>query len=36
MMDYDNCKITHYPAKVLAGRAKLVEKIDGDIRRLVE
>lgn len=35
-MDYDNCKITHYPAKVLAGRAKLVEKIDGDIRRLVD
>jgi peptide deformylase len=35
-MNYDNCKITHYPAEVLAGPAKPVEKIDDSIRRLVE
>ncbi len=36
MTDFDNCEITHYPAKVLAGRAEPVEKIDDDIRRLVD
>ena len=36
MIDFDNCKITHYPANVLAGRAEPVEKIDDDIRRLVD
>ena len=36
MMKYDNCKITHYPANVLAGRAEPVEQIDDDIRRLVD
>ena len=36
MMDIDKCKITHYPARVLAGRAEPVEVIDENIRRLVE
>jgi peptide deformylase len=35
-MDINKCKITHYPAEVLAGKAQPVEKIDGDIRRLAE
>ncbi len=34
-IDVDNCGITHYPAKVLAGSAQPVEKIDDSIRRLV-
>ncbi|UCE99029.1 MAG: peptide deformylase [Planctomycetota bacterium] len=36
MVDTDKCRITHYPAKVLAGKAQPVEKIDDNIRRLVE
>ena len=36
MIDFEKCGITHYPAEVLAGRAEPVEKIDGDIRRLVD
>jgi len=36
MVDVQKCRITHYPADVLAGRAKLVEKIDDNIRRLVQ
>jgi peptide deformylase len=36
MMDIDKCKITHYPARVLAGRAEPVEAIDENIRRLVD
>lgn len=36
MIDIDKCRITHYPAPVLAGPAKPVEKIDENIRRLVE
>lgn len=36
MIDFDKCGITHYPAEVLTGRAKPVEQIDGDIRRLVD
>jgi len=36
MVDIDKCQITHYPAEVLGERAKPVEKIDGNIRRLVE
>jgi peptide deformylase len=36
MMNYDNCKITHYPAEVLAGRARPVEKIGDNIRQLVQ
>src|SRR3990172_5162008 len=35
-MDIDKCKITHYPARVLAGRAEPVEVIDENIRRLVD
>ena len=36
MIDFDKCQITHYPAEVLAKPAKPVEKIDDEIRRLVE
>ncbi|MHC4475361.1 MAG: peptide deformylase [Planctomycetota bacterium] len=35
MMDVDKCRITHYPAEVLAGPAKPVEEIDDNIRKLV-
>lgn len=35
MIDVQKCRITHYPAEVLAGRAKPVEKIDDNIRQLV-
>ncbi len=34
--DIDKCRITHYPAEVLVGHAQPVEKIDDNIRRLVE
>jgi len=36
MIDIEKCRITHYPADVLAKAASPVEKIDDDIRRLVE
>jgi peptide deformylase len=36
MIDVANCHITHYPDNVLSGRAKPVEKIDDEIRRLVD
>lgn len=36
MIDVKKCKITYYPAPVLRGPAKPVEKIDDNIRRLVE
>lgn len=36
MIDVQKCRITHYPASVLAGRAKLVEKIDDSIHQLVQ
>ena len=36
MIDISKCRITHYPSSVLAERAKPVEKIDDDIRQLVE
>jgi peptide deformylase len=36
MIDFDKCRITHYPAEVLAKTAKPVEKIDEDIHQLVE
>jgi peptide deformylase len=36
MFDISKCKITHYPAAVLAERAQPVEKIDDSIRRLAE
>jgi len=36
MIDIQRCRITHYPAEVLAKAAKPVEKIDDNIRRLTE
>jgi peptide deformylase len=36
MIDIQKCRITHYPAKVLAKAAEPVEKIDDNIRRLAE
>ncbi len=36
MIDIEKCRITHYPADVLAKPAKLVEPIDDNIRQLVE
>ncbi len=36
MVDIEKCRITHYPAAVLAEAAKPVEKIDDSIRRLTE
>jgi peptide deformylase len=36
MIDIDKCRITRYPAEVLAGRANPVEKIDDSIRQLVK
>ena len=36
MIDIEKCRITHYPAEVLARRAEPVEEIDDNIRRLVE
>ena len=36
MIDIEKCRITHYPAAVLAKRAQPVEKIDDNIRQLVE
>ena len=36
MDDFENCKITHIPAGVLAESAKPVEKVDESIKRLVE
>ena len=36
MIDIDKCRITHYPSVVLASKAQPVEKIDDNIRRLVD
>lgn len=36
MIDINKCRITHYPAPVLAGTAEPVEKIDDNIRQLTE
>jgi peptide deformylase len=36
MMDIEKCRITHYPAGVLGGRAEPVEEINDDILRLVD
>ena len=36
MVDIKKCQLTHYPAGVLASRARPVEKIDDNIRHLVE
>ena len=35
-IDIDKCRITRYPAEVLAGRAKPIEKIDDNIRQLIK
>lgn len=36
MIDIDKCKITHYPAGVLNGKAEPVDQINDDICRLVD
>jgi len=36
MIDINKCRITHYPADVLAGRAQPVEEINDNIRQLIE
>jgi peptide deformylase len=36
MIDVDKCRLTRYPAQVLAGRAQPVQTIDDSIRKLVE
>ena len=36
MIDPEKCRITHYPAEVLARKAQPVEQIDDTIRQLVE
>jgi peptide deformylase len=36
MIDIEKCKITRYPAYVLAKKSKPVEKIDDNIRKLVD
>ena len=36
MVDIEKCQITYYPAKVLAGSAERIEKIDDNIRQLAE
>lgn len=35
-IDVDKCRITHYPASVLGERSKPVEKVDENVRLLVE
>ncbi len=35
MIDADKCRITHFPAEVLARKAKPIEQIDDNISRLV-
>jgi len=36
MIDVEKCQLTHYPAPVLTGRARTIEKIDDNIRQLVK
>lgn len=36
MADAEKCQLTHYPADVLSGRARPVEKINDNIRQLVQ
>jgi peptide deformylase len=36
MIDIEKCRLTHYPADVLAGLASPVDEIDDNIRQLVE
>lgn len=35
-MDIEKCRITHYPADVLAGPAEPIKEINDDIRRLAD
>lgn len=35
-IDISKCRITHYPADVLAGQAQPIDEIDDNIRQLVE
>lgn len=35
-IDVAKCRMTHYPSEVLVGRARPVDRIDGNIRRLVD
>ena len=35
MIDFEKCRLTHYPADVLAGQASPIEKIDDNIRQLI-
>jgi len=36
MIDFDKCRITHYPAGILGRQAEPVEEINGNILQLVE
>jgi peptide deformylase len=36
MIDFEKCRITHYPAEVLAGQAQPVKNIDDNIHLLVK
>lgn len=36
MTDFKKCRMTHYPSEILVGRARPVEGIDDNIRRLVD
>jgi len=36
MIDIEKCRITHYPSEVLAGKAQPIEKIDDNLRQLVD
>jgi len=36
MIDFEKCRITHYPTEVLTKAAKPIEKIDDNIRQFVE
>ena len=35
-VNIEKCRITHYPSEVLVGKARPVEEIDDNIRRLVD
>ncbi len=36
MIDVDKCGMTHYPSEILVGKAQPVDKIDDNLRRLVD